>query len=199
MLRNLKVKNQIFKINKTSIQLNPLQKFRFSGGHHSSDSDHDHSHSEHSDAEHTDSKDLFNNEWTKFENENRNRIYSKKNDEFNVEEMINRARTPLKTSQKGMNPVDLFKTENEYIGFLAQTFEKKTLEKYPDYKQNLEKFVHKIPDYEDMNAYQKEVYTLDAYLHWKLETTEDDIREAYDFKGTSLEQARQRFAFFEGK
>merc|ERR1711957_602306 len=192
MLKNL-TKHPIFKINKTSISFTTLQKFKFSGGGHS-DSDHDHSHSEHSDSE---VKDPNFNEWTKFENEERNRIFSRKNDEFSVEEMLNKANTPLRTMQKGNNPVDLFKTEQEYIVFLAENFERKTLEKYPDYKENLDKFVQNIPDYEEMNAYQKEVYTLDAYLHWKLETTEDDIRAAYDFKGTSLEQAKQRFAFFE--
>lgn len=197
MLKNLK--NQIFKINKNSIQLNTLQKYRFSGGHHSSDSDHDHSHSEHSDHEHSEKNDPNYNEWIQLENEERNRIFSKKNDEFNVEEMLSRANTPLKVSQKGNKPVDLFQTEKEYVNFLAETFERKTLEKYPEYKQHLDQFIHKIPEYEEMNAYQREVYTLDAYLHWKLETTEDEIRNAYDFKGTSLEQARQRFAFFEGK
>lgn len=194
MLKNLK--NPIFKINKTSIQLNTLQKFKFSGGHHS-DSEHDHSHSEHSDHEHSELRDPNFNEWIKFENEERNRIFSRKNDEFNVEEMLQNARTPLKVNQKGMNQVDLFETEREYINFLAENFERKTLEKYPEYKMHLDKFVQNIPEFEGMNAYQKEVYTLDAYLNWKLETTEDEIRSVYDFKGTSLEQARQRFAFFE--
>ena len=113
MLKNLS-KHPIFKINKTSIQFNALQKFKFSGGGHS-DSDHDHSHSEHSDNE---TKDPNFNEWTKFENEERNRIFARKNDEFSVEEMLNKANTPLKTMQKGNNPVDLFKTEQEYIAFL---------------------------------------------------------------------------------
>ena len=174
-----------------------LQKFRFSG--HPSDSDHDHSHSEHSDHEHSETKDPNYNEWVKFENEERNRIFTRKNEGFNVEEMLSKANTPLKINQKGMKEVDMFQTEKEYINFLAETFERKTLEKYPDYKQDLEKFIHKIPDYADMNTYQKEVYTLDAYLHWKLETSEDDTRAAYDFKGTSLEQAKERFAFFECK
>jgi hypothetical protein len=201
MLKNLK--NPIFKIYKTSLQISNLQKFRFGGGHHGSDSEHDHSHSEHSDHDHhhddghCHGKDHNTSEWIKYDNEERNRIFSRRNDDFNVEEMLARAKAPLKTSQKGMKPVDLFETEKEYINFLATTFERKTLEKYPEYKKHLEKFLHKIPDYEEMNAYQREVYTLDAYLHWKLETTEDEIRDAYDFKGTSLEQARQRFAFFE--
>ena len=201
MLKNLK--NPIFKINKTSLQISNLQKFRFGGGHHGSDSEHDHSHSEHSDHDHhhddshAHGKDHFTNEWIKYENEERNRIFSRKNDDFNVEEMLARAKAPLKSNQRGMRPVNLFETEKQYINFLASTFERKTLEKYPEYKKHLEKYIHKIPDFEEMNAYQKEVYTLDAYLHWKLETTEDEISAAYDFKGTSLEQARQRFAFFE--
>lgn len=196
MLKNFK--NQILKINKTSVQLSNLQKYRFSGGHHS-DSEHEHSHSEHSDHEHTEVKDPNHNEWVKFDNEQRSRIFSRKNESFDVEEMLSKAKTPLTSSTKGMPEVQIFETENEYINFLAETFERKTLEKYPDYKTNLNQFIHRIPDYEEMNAYQKEVYTLDAYLHWKLETSEDEIRSAYDFKGTSLEQARARFAFFESK
>ena len=194
MLKNLK--NSIFKVNKSSLQISNLQKFRFGGGHHS-DSEHDHSHSEHSDHEHTETKDPNFNAWVKYENEERNRIFSRKNDDFNVEEMLQNAKTPLRTIQKDKNPVDLFQKEEEYINFLAETFERKTLEKYPEYKLHMDKFVHRIPDFEEMNAYQKEVYILDHYLHWQLETKEDDIRAAYDFKGTSLEQARQRFAFFE--
>lgn len=200
MLKNLK--NPIFKVNKTSLQISYLQKFRFGGGGHAgSDSEHDHhdSHSEHSDHDHhhEDGHSEHKNEWVKFDNEERNRIFTRKNDDFNVEEMLSRAKAPLKVSQRGMKPVSLFDTEKEYINFLANTFERKTLEKYPEYKKHIDKFVHKIPDYEEMNAYQKEVYTLDAYLHWTLENTEDEIRATYDFKGTSLEQARQRFAFFE--
>ena len=197
MLKN--IKTQILKTNKKSLLLSNLQKYRFSGGHHS-DSEHDHSHSEHSDHEHHhEVKDPNYNEWVKYNNEERSRIFSRKNEAFNVEEMLSNAKNPLTTSGRGMPHVEMFQSEAEYVNFLAESFQRRTLEKYPEYKRHLDQFVHRIPDYEGMNAYQREVYTLDAYLHWRLETAEDEIRAAYDFKGTSLEQARARFAFFESK
>jgi len=174
-------------------------KFRFSGGGHHSESEHsEHSeHTEHSDHDtHSGSK----NEIHQFNQDRRQRIFAAKKDAFSVEEMLNKAKNPLDLHQaKGFPEVQMHQTEEEYIKFLAENFEKITLLKYPEYKKNLELFVHRIPDYDSMNAYQKEVFALDAYLHWKLETVEDETRAVYDFKGTSLEQAKERFRFFESK
>lgn len=173
-----------------------IQKFRFSGGHHS-ESEHEHSeHSEHSEHDH---HGPTKNEIHEFNQESRQRIFQAKKDSFSVEEMINGAKKPMFSQEKGFSEVKMHETEEEYIKFLAENFERITLQKYPEYKKDLEKFIHRIPDFDKMNAYQKEVFTLDAYLHWKLETTEDETRAAYDFKGTSLEQAQERFKFFESK
>lgn len=173
------------------------QKFNFSGGHHSDSENSEHSdHTEHSDH---DSHPALKNEIQEFNQEKRQRIFAAKKDAFSVDELLNNAKKPLASQAKGFPEVQMHQTEEEYIKFLAENFERITLQKYPEYKKNFDKFVHKIPDFDQMNAYQKEVFTLDAYLHWRLETIEDETRAAYDFKGTSLEQARERFRFFESK
>lgn len=187
------------KLNKSieSKVLSKIQKFKFSGSSHHSESEQEHSeHSEHSEHENS----VHNhNVIQEFNQEGRQRIFQAKKDSFSIEEMLNNAKKPLFTPEKNYPEVKMFENNEDYIKFLAETFEKKTLEKYPEYKKDLQQYIHRIPDFDKMNAYQKEVFTLDAYLHWKLETTEDDIRNAYDFKGTTLEQARERFQFFESK
>lgn len=173
------------------------QKFRFSGGHNSESEHSEHSeHTEHSDH---DGHSAFKNEIQEFNQEKRQRIFAGKKEAFSVEEMLHNAKQPLAAQAKGFPEVQMHQTEEEYIKFLAENFEKVTLLKYPEYKKDLEKFVQRIPGYAKMNAYQKEVFVLDAYLHWKLETVEDETRAAYDFQGTSLEQAKERFRFFESK
>lgn len=174
-----------------------IKRFNFSGGSHHSESENEHSeHSDHSEHEaHHEPHNLIH----EYNEEARSRIFQSKEEVFSVEKLLNNAKKPLAIPAKHYKDVQMFETEEQYIKFLAETFERKTLEKYPEYKVNLSKFIHKIPDYESMNVYQREVYTLDAYLYWKLETTEDDIRNSYDFKGTSLEQAKERFKFFESK
>ncbi len=180
-----------------SSAIEKFQKFSFSASSHHSESEHEHSdHSEHSEHDH---HCTFKNEIQEFNQESRQRIFSQKKENFAVEDMLNKAKTPLFTPEKGFGEVKMHENEDQYIKFLAENFERITLQKYPEYKNNLDKFISRIPDYDKMNAYQKEVFTLDAYLHWKLETTEEETRAAYDFKGTTLEQAKERFKFFESK
>ena len=128
----------------------------------------------------------------------RSRIFNR-TETFSVDNLLDKIKQPLiqiKTKPDA-SVIQLYKSEDDYINFLAKSFERKALEKYPDYKTDLEQFRHLIPDYENLNAYQREAYTLDTYLHWKLELEELKIRDAYNFSGTPLERAKQRVGFFD--
>jgi hypothetical protein len=175
------------------------QKFNFSaGGHGQSGSGSEHEHEDHSDhheehhhEEHS-SLNLHN-----YNEEIRSRIF-RKSEGFSVDKLLNQLSEPLvqTTSKPDPSHIEVFKSNEEYINFLAQSFERKALEKYPEYKSSLSQYRHLIPNYDSLNAYAKEVYSLDTYLHWKLEIEELQIREGYNFSGSSLERAIQRVSFF---
>ena len=175
------------------------QKFNFSaGGHGQSGSGSEHEHEDHSDhheehhhEEHS-SLNLHN-----YNEEIRSRIF-RKSEGFSVDKLLNQLSEPLvqTTLKPDRSQIEVFKSNEEYINFLAQSFERKALEKYPEYKSSLSQYRHLIPNYDSLNAYAKEVYSLDTYLHWKLEIEELQIREGYNFSGSSLERATQRVSFF---
>jgi hypothetical protein len=192
--------------------MNSLQKFSFSGdshghgsGHSGSESDHEHGHHEHEEhhgehehGHHGEHKDIPLVSDAHFHEEARSRIFNRQ-ESFSVESLLGKLKEPLVQVQAkpDASVTQVYKSEDEYVNFLAASFERKALEKYPDYKKHLEQFKHLIPNYESLNAYQREAYTLDTYLHWKLELEELQIRETYNFSGTPVERARQRIGFFQ--
>ena len=200
------------KVNKTKLNqvLNksmPFVKFNvsyFSGGHHghsasgSDHSDHEHDHHDHHEhADHEGDHPIVPD--GEYEKEARSRIFNKR-ETFSVEDILSGVKTPItKAKDTKIDPsqISTFSSEQEYIQFLAKSFENKALQRYPDYKNNLDEFKHLIPMYDKLNDYQREVYTLDTYLHWELEKSELETREMYNFSGTPVERARQRVAFFQ--
>jgi hypothetical protein len=108
-------------------------------------------------------------------------------------------KTPLvqSTNIPDVNLTQVYSSQQDYVNFLAKSFETQALKKYPDYKKNISEFQHLIPNYESLNTYQKEVLTLDTYLHWQLELEELKLREAYNFNGEKVKRARDRYAFFQ--
>ena len=199
-----------FKLNHLLNNNMPFLKFNvsyFSGGHHghsasgSDHSDHEHDHHEHHEhGEHADHEvDHPIVPDGEYEKEARSRIFNKR-ETFSVEEILSAVKTPItkaKDTKIDASHISTFSSDQEYIEFLAKSFENKALQKYPDYKKNLDEFKHLIPMYDKLNDYQREVYTLDTYLHWELEKSELETREMYNFSGTSVERARQRVAFFQ--
>lgn len=187
--------------------LNKLQLFKFSGGHHGhsasgsdhSDHEHDHEHDDHGDhhehGEHTDHPIVSEGNYDK---EARSRIFNKI-ETFSVDDLLSAIKTPItKIKTKiDLSQVSAFSSDQEYINFLAKSFQNKALQKYPEYKNQLEEYKHLIPNYERLNEYQKEVFSLDTYLRWELEKTELESREIYNFSGIPVERARQRLAFFQ--
>lgn len=170
------------------------------GGHHNSDSEHEHT--DHSDHEghghHAINPNISENEI--YESNARSRIFNNNFEKFSVDKLLDSVKAPLNPEKlKVDKKMDkLFETEKKYVEFLATTFEKKALEKYPNYKQNQAELEKRIKNFDQLNAYQKEVYLLDAYMYHQLEKQENEIRAAYDVSGTTLEQAKQRLSFFEG-
>jgi hypothetical protein len=182
-----------------------IQKFNFSGdghghGHSGSESDHEHGHHEehHEHHDHHEGKDIPIVSDAHFHEEARSRIFNHQ-EKFSVDNLLGQLKEPLVQfkTKPDASVIEVYKSQDEYINFLAQSFERKALEKYPEYKTHLEQFKHLIPNYDSLNAYQREAYTLDTYLHWKLELEELQIRESYNFSGTPLERARQRLNFFQ--
>jgi hypothetical protein len=177
------------------------QKFNFSAGghgdgHSGSGSEHDHDdHSEHHEEHHHDGYSSLNLE--NYNQEIRSRIF-RKSEGFSVDKLLYQLNEPLQqiTVKPDASQIEVYKSNEEYINFLAESFERKALEKYPEYKSSLNQYKHLIPNYDSLNNYAKEVYSLDTYLHWKLEVDELQIREAYNFSGSSFERANQRVNFF---
>lgn len=161
-----------------------------SGSEHEHEHEHDH-HEEHKKGAH--SHYIIEN----YDQEVRSRIF-RKSEVFSVEKLLNQMSEPLNqtTIIPNLSEISVYNSQEEYINFLAQNFERKALENYPEYKIHLDKFKHLIPQYETLNAYAREVYTLDTYLHWKLELDEHQIREAYNFSGSASQRAAQRENFF---
>lgn len=204
MLRlwNRKLNQQLF----CSLPNTQLYKFNLkcmSGGHgnHESDSEHEHGHSDHSDHEgnghNTHSENYSENEI--FYNNARSRIFKNNTENFSVEKLLQSVKAPLNDEKiKVDKRADkLFDTEQKYIDFLATNFEKKALEKYPNYKDNLNELKFRIKNFDQFNKYQQEVVLLDTYMYWQLEKQEQEIRTVYDVSGTTLEQAKKRLEFFE--
>ena len=162
----------------------------FSGGHHShSDSDHDDHHHEHhttSSSEASETEDHL--------NLLRKRAFSKVPKKFSVDEILEKAKSPITKAEEKINYVSMFQNEDQYINFLANEFEKKALLKYPDYKNEIESFKHRIINFDRLNAYQKEVQTLNLYLLNKLDKDREDLTKAFqgNLEGTPLEQAKSR-------
>ena len=188
--------------------LSQLSRFNFSAsgdnhghgtGHSGSETEGEHEHEDHEDHHHSgEHKDIPFALDGNPASEIRSRIFNR-TETFSVDSLLAKIKEPLiqiKTKPDA-SVIQLYKSEDEYINFLAKSFERKALEKYPDYKTDLEQFKHLIPDYENLNAYQREAYTLDTYLHWKLELEELKIQETYNFSGTPLERAKQRVGFFD--
>jgi hypothetical protein len=181
-----------------------LQVFKFSGGHHghsasgSDHSDHEHDHHEHAEHEEHEVDHPIVPEG-EYEKEARSRIFNKR-ESFSVDDLLSGVKSPItkpKDTKIDASQISSFSSEQEYVQFLAKSFENKALHKYPDYKKHLDEFKHLIPMYDKLNDYQREVFTLDTYLHWDLEKTELETREMYNFSGTQVERARQRFDFFQ--
>jgi len=162
----------------------------FSGGHHShSDSDHDDHHHEHhttSSSEASETEDHL--------NLLRKRAFSKVPKKFSVDEILEKAKAPITKAEEKINYVSMFQNEDQYINFLANEFEKKAILKYPDYKKEIESFKHRIINFDRLNAYQKEVQTLNLYLLNKLDKDREDLTKAFqgNLEGTPLEQAKSR-------
>ena len=198
MLKQLN-RNLIFNLNKitqnNSTNLSSLQKFYFSGGHHSgSDSDHDHHHHTTTTTDVSESEDHLSLQ--------RNRIFRSKVEKFSVDSLLDSLRSPISQQDKRVSPESLkmFKTDSEYINFLATNFEKHALKRYPDYKTHLSEFKDRIIGYDKFNAYQKEVMTLEHYLIWKLEKLRDESVNAFDSKTKDpLENIRKRFEMVSSK
>ena len=177
-----------------------LSKFSFSAGghgtgHSGSGSDNEH-HEEHHDSHdsHHEGPLIIDN----YSQEVRSRIF-KNSEIFSVDKLLTQLNEPLNqtTPKLDASATLVHKSQEEYINFLAQSFERKALEKYPEYKTHLSQFKHLIPNYESLNAYAREAYTLDTYLHWKLEVEELQTREAYNFSGSPADRASQRLSFFQ--
>ena len=199
MLKQLK-KGLSFNLNKISLlsssnQLTYLSKYNFSGGHHSgSDSEHEHHQSTTSASDLSESEDILN-----FQ---RNQIFRAKAEKFSVDSLLDGIKTPLRRAEQGVeaSSLNLFKTNEEYINFLASNFEKHALKRYPEYKTHLNEFKDRIVNYDKLNAYQKEVVTLEFYMLWKLEKLREESVTAFQSDSQNpLDQLRNRFKLISSK
>jgi len=195
VLSKVKILNSI---NKSSLEnsfklFTPNVKY-FSSGHHSdSDGDdhgHHHSTSSSETSETEDHLSLL-----------RKRAFSKLPKKFSVEEILASSTKPLTKAEEKVEVDRLFNNEKEYVNFLAKEFEKKANLKYPGYKAELETFKDRILDYDRLNAYQKEVQTLNIYLLSKLDKEREELTKAFQGsqEGTPLEQAKSRLNLMQGK
>lgn len=100
-----------------------------------------------------------------------------KSDKYEVLTLIEKLREPLAKTEDKVIPT-LKETEEEYIKFLADVFSEHAVKKYPDYKKNLQEFKSNIPNYENLNPYEREVKTLDAYMNWELKKQRNKSYEA---------------------
>lgn len=184
--------------------LNEIQCFKFSGGGHHSGSGSDHSeHSDHDDHghDHYDGFHVIPPE-IDFKGEERKRIFGTKVETFSVDKMLESVNKAIhKTASPEEEAISMFKSQTEYVDFLAKNFEKIALQKYPEYKKKFEEYKDYVPsEYTSLNSYQKEVHALDTYMWWKLEKQQQDIRKNYSFnKDSSLEEIRAKKNFFNSK
>lgn len=178
--------------------LNKAPKALFSSGHdHHSGSDSDHHHHDHHDHQPSFFEDKKIKEpWNIFKHS--------RPESSEVLKLIEKLREPLKSSPHNIAKIEgtnktLFEIEKEYSEFLANAFEKVTLKKYPEYKIHLDKFKNKIANYDNLNSYEREVKTLDAYMFWTVEELRRKSFEAQNFgdNKSKLEAANARKEFFD--
>lgn len=179
--------------------LNKLPKALFSSGHdhHSgSDSDHHHGHDHHAHKPSFFEDKNIKEPWNIFKHS--------KPESSEILKLIEKLREPIKSSPnhtakvEGTNKTP-FEIEKEYSEFLASAFEKLTLKKYPEYKLHLEQFKHKIANYDNLNSYEREVKTLDAYMFWTVEELRRKSFEALKIgdNKSKIEAAKARKEFFD--
>lgn len=199
MLKQVK-KGLSFNLNKITLRssnnlLLNLPKCNFSGGHHSgSDTEQDHHHSTTSASDLSETEEIFN-----FQ---RNQIFKAKPEKFSVDNLLDSIKTPLNSRQQGVpqSSLNLFKTNEEYINFLATNFEKHALKRYPEYKTHLNEFKDRIVNFDKLNPYQKEVVTLEFYMLWKLEKLrEETVTPFQSNQQDPLDQLRNRFQLISSK
>ena len=90
-----------------------------------------------------------------------------KNDKFDVLNLIEKLREPVQQKASDVTkeaPKNISEVHSEYINFLAQSFQNTVLNKYPEYRDQVDDLKKTIPGFDRMNAYQQEVQLLDAYM-----------------------------------
>lgn len=131
-----------------------------------------------------------------------------KSDKFEVLSLIEKLREPIKKETKvEVNVPEHAKSDSAYIEFLAQAFRNVISSKYPDYKAYLnnedtrEEFINSIPNFKNMNEYQKEVHILDAYMRKQVQEIRDQTysiqikensNDSLSQEKEALEQAKYR-------
>lgn len=126
-----------------------------------------------------------------------------KSEVFDPLALLQKLREPIKAKKPSniINRGEFAKTvtqiENEYAEFLASAFENVVSKKYPEYKAHVNEFKHLIPNYDSLNPYEREVKTLDAYMHWTVNQLRQKSFEAENVTQTEkLDQAKARAEFF---
>jgi hypothetical protein len=197
-LLNKRINNNLLSLAKNS-QLIKLQIKNFSGGHHSGSDHSDHSHhSDHSDHGHgNDTVFPVNPPLEDYEAQVRARTFGIKAEIFSVDKLLDSIKKPIiKADKPDHSNLSLFKTNKEYIDFLADTFKSKALEKYPNYRNDLS-LSKNVPNFENLNKYQQEVYLLQAFLVNEMEKQKEEVRKLYSFESNnSLEDTKKRNEFF---
>jgi len=172
-----KVMNNIKALFYKSLQKNLASKHSSSG----SESDGEHHHDSH---HHNEKRNFYEDRKMK---EAMKLMDNVKSEVFDPLTILEKLREPIKskvkTENKKVNMKSIIDIEKEYIDFLASAFESATLKKYPEYKTSLDEFKHLIPNYEQLNAYEREVKILDTYMHWsigKLRDKSNTVQNGYD-------------------
>lgn len=198
MLTKSLLKNKAKAIENLKNFISKAQIKGFSSGHSASGSDTD-GH-DHHDDHHFESKSFYED---KKMTEPLRTIDNVKPERFDVLSMLEKLREPIKikkSSYRSLKQEDSkteVETQNDYANFLANAFENATLKKYPEYKKHLNEFKHLIPNFDKLNPYEKEVKTLDAYMHWTVNMLRQKSHDAQIMAGnTKLEQCKARAEFF---
>lgn len=145
----------------------------FGTKHSDSGSETDDIHHSHNNDHHLQKKSFYEDYRMK---EPRNIFDNLKEDKFEVIELIEKLREPIKVKKHSYNKLmknegDIQSTaeiDQRYSEFLAKCFEEITKKKYPEYKDNIEEYKDSILNYDNLNPYEKEVKTLRAYMNWKI-------------------------------
>jgi hypothetical protein len=198
-LLNKRINNNILSQTVYS-KLIKIQSKAFSSGHHSGSDHSDNSHqSDHSDHSHHEGFQVSP-PFEDWEAQERARIFGSKAETFSVDKLLDSIKKPiLKEIKPDQSNLSLFKTHNEYVDFLADSFKTKALEKYPDYRNDMS-LSNLVPNFEKLNKYQQEVYLLEAFLMNELQKQKEEVRKLYSFNSNNnLEDSKQRNAFFHSK